>query len=653
MKKAAALISLATLATGVSAQGISSHGVTLEQKDLPVLTVGGLQFKDMNRNGRLDRYEDWRLPAEDRARNLVTWMTLEEKAGAMMHGTFPTVADAGGLGGGAVYDQEAIAKTIETKKVNTYITRLDTNPENFAKQNNALQVLAEQSRLAIPLSISTDPRNSFLYTPGASNQSGSFSKWPEALGLGAIGDAKVVKTFAEVVRDEYRAVGINVALSPQADLYTEPRWPRGSGTFGQDAQLAKRLVRAYVQGMQNGNFLNPGSVVTVVKHWVGYGEAKDGWDSHNAYGKYADFYGKDIRQHIVPFIGAFEANVGSVMPTYSILQNASHQGRPIEEQVGAGFNRFLLQDLLRDRYGFKGVVVSDWLITKDCNEACQNGSKPGEPFSLGMPWGVESLTELERTAKAINAGVDQLGGVDDSSLVVSAVKQGLVSERRVDEAVIRIMKQKFEQGLFENPYVDETKAAEVVGSAEHQRLADDAQKNSLVLLKNRKLLPIGQGRNVYLYNVDATAAQKAGLNVVDSLDKADVAIMRSTAPYELLHPNYLFGSMQHEGSLDYPEDNPDLLQIKAASAKGVPTVVSVYLDRPAVLTKLQGQVGALIGNFGVSDEILLDAVVNPTRFKGKLPFDLPLSMEQVINRHSTNQEGNRKPLYPMGYGLMF
>jgi beta-glucosidase len=646
MKKAAALFSLATLATGVSA-----NSVVIEERDLPVLTIGGQQFKDMNRNGRLDRYEDWRLSAEDRARNLVTWMTLEEKAGAMMHGTFPTVADTG-LGSGSVYNQEAISAVIQNKKVNTFITRLDTDPENFAKQNNALQVLAEKSRLAIPLSISTDPRNSFLYTPGASNQSGSFSKWPEALGLGAIGDAKVVKRFAEVVRDEYRAVGINVALSPQADLYTEPRWPRGSGTFGQDAQLAKRLVRAYVQGMQNGNFLNPGSVVTVVKHWVGYGEAKDGWDSHNAYGKYADFYGKDIRQHIVPFIGAFEANVGSVMPTYSILQNATYQGRPIEEQVGAGFNRFLLQDLLRVRYGFQGVIVSDWLITNDCNEACQNGSKPGEPFSLGMPWGVESLTELERFAKAINAGVDQLGGVDDSSIVVSAVKQGLVTERRVNDAVIRIMKQKFQQGLFDNPYVDESKASGIVGNTEHQQLADEAQKSSLVLLKNTRLLPIGRGRNVYLYNVDATAAQKAGLNVVDSLDKADIAIMRSTAPYELLHPGYLFGSSQHEGSLDYPEDNPDLLQIKAASNKGVPTIVSVYLDRPAILTKLQPHVGALIGNFGVSDEILLDALVNPTRFEGKLPFDLPLSMEQVINRHSTDK-ASRRPLYPMGYGLMF
>ncbi|WP_145140735.1 glycoside hydrolase family 3 protein [Pseudomonas duriflava] len=646
MKKMVTLVGLAALSASVYAQ---NQPKLVTESGVPIIKIGKLSFKDMNRDGRVNRYEDWRLQPEDRARNLVTHMTLEEKAGVMMHGTLATITDA--ETGNAAYDVDAIRDLIETKKLNTFITRLDAEPEAFANANNALQKMAEETRLGIPLSISTDPRNSFLYTEGATVQSDYFSKWPEALGLGAIGDSKVVKNFADIVRQEYRAVGINTALSPQADLYSEPRWARGSGTFGQDENLAKTLVNAYVLGMQNGKNLNDGSVVTVVKHWVGYGEAEDGWDSHNAYGKYADFFGKDIRPHITPFIGAFDANVASVMPTYSILKDAYYRGRLIEEQVGAGFSRFLLQDLLRKEYGFKGVILSDWAITNDCNDICQNGSTDGS-IAIGMPWGVESLSKVDRTAKAVTAGVDQIGGSEESELLVEAVKTGKLSERRLNESVYRILLQKFQVGLFENPYVEASEAPSIVGDASHQRAADAAQKDSLVLLKNANLLPLGKSKKVYLYHVDAAAARAAGLTVVDSLDEADVAIIRATAPYELLHPGYFFGARQHEGSLDYPDDNEDLMMVNEASAKGVPSIVTVYLDRPAILTKMQDKVGALIGNFGVSDTVLLDTLIKSRKYTGKLPVDLPASMEQVENRENAAYQGNRTPLYPVGYGLV-
>ncbi|WP_106477829.1 glycoside hydrolase family 3 protein [Phytohalomonas tamaricis] len=615
---------------------------------LPMLKIGNLTFKDMNRDGRVNRYEDWRLTPEDRARNLLTHMTLEEKAGVMMHGTFSTVTDSDG---NTTYDIDDISDIINNKKVNTFITRLDIEPTSFAEENNSLQQIAEQSRLGIPLSISTDPRNSFLYTEGASVESDYFSKWPEALGLGAIGDPDVVKEFADIARQEYLAVGINTALSPQADLYSEPRWARGNGTFGQDEQLAKTLVNAYVLGMQNGNSLNDGSVLTVVKHWVGYGEAKDGWDSHNPYGKYADFHGKDIRKHITPFIGAFDANVASVMPTYSILQGATYRGRTIDEEVGAGFSHFLLTDLLREEYGFQGVIVSDWLITNDCSGGCENGVLGGENYSLGMPWGVEELSEEERFVKAVNAGIDQFGGVDNSEILVEAVKDKKLTEKRLEESALKILIQKFQMGLFENPYVDASKAASIVGNDAHQDAADAAQKNSLVLLKNDDILPIGKNKKIYLYNIDADAARDAGLSVVDNLEDADLAIVRSTAPYETLHPGYLFGSSQHEGSLDYPDDNADLMMVNEASSKGVPTIVTVYLDRPAILTKMQDKVSALIGNFGISDANLFDALIKSRKFEATLPVDLPASMEQVINRESEDYQGDRTPLYSVGYGL--
>jgi beta-glucosidase len=215
-------------------------------------------------------------------------------------------------------------------------------------------------------------------------QTNRFSQWPEALGFAAIGDTALTRRFGDIARQEYRAVGIQMALSPQADLATEPRWGRIAGTFGEDATVAERMVRAYVAGFQHGETgLDTGSVVTVVKHWVGYGAAKDGFDSHTYYGRFAGFTGNNLDYHIQPFLGAFAARAGGVMPTYSILQGATWNGQPIE-QVGAGYNRQLLTDMLRGRYGFRGIVVTDWAITWDCTERCKNGAPAGERPSFAM-----------------------------------------------------------------------------------------------------------------------------------------------------------------------------------------------------------------------------------------------------------------------------
>ena len=210
--------------------------------------------------------------------------------------------------------------------------------QDFAKQNNEVQAIAESSRWGIPVTISSDPRNHFDQVLGAGTEDNAFSMWPGPLGFAALDDAELTRRFADVVRQEYEAVGIRESLAPQADLATEPRWARINGTFGEDPEIAKRMVEAYVSGIQNGpNGLNSGSVTAVVKHWAGYGAAKDGWDSHNYYGRYADLSGKNFAQHLIPFTGAFAAHVGSVMPTYSILQNLTLNGKPVE-QVGAGFN---------------------------------------------------------------------------------------------------------------------------------------------------------------------------------------------------------------------------------------------------------------------------------------------------------------------------
>jgi beta-glucosidase len=432
-----------------------------------VLEVGGLRFRDLNKNGVLDPYEDWRLTPSARAKDLVARMTLEEKAGMMMHGTARSAGPAGVAGVGTEYDTAAIARLIREVGVNNFITRLGGDPRGLAEQNNRLQQIAEAARLGIPLTISTDPRNHFQYTLGASVQSGRFSQWPETLGFAAVGDASLVRRFADIARQEYRATGIEETLSPQADLATEPRWSRVNGTFGEKPDLARKLIEAYVEGFQHGpNGVDSAGVVTVVKHWVGYGAQKNGLDSHSAYGKFADFSTGALDLHIRPFLGAFAAHVAGVMPTYSILEGARVNGRPLE-QVGAGYNRQLLTDLLRTRYGFEGVILTDWAITNDCSEICRNGSPPGERptfASVAMPWGVEDLPKVDRFAKAVNAGVDQFGGTEEAQFLVQAVRAGKVSEGRINESAYRIALQKFRQGLFENPYVDADVAARIVGN---------------------------------------------------------------------------------------------------------------------------------------------------------------------------------------------
>jgi beta-glucosidase len=622
----------------------------------PVLQLDGQRFKDLNRNGTLDRYEDWRLTPEQRARDLVARMTLEEKAGVMMHGTARTTGPTGGVGFGGQYDTAANRALIDSVKVNSMITRLAGDPAMLAAQNNALQRIAESTRLGIPLTISTDPRHHFQFVVGATTQANRFSQWPEALGFAAIGDAALVQRFGDIARQEYRAVGIYMALSPQADLATEPRWGRIQGTFGEDADLAGRMVKAYVTGFQHGTAgLDTGSVITVVKHWVGYGAARDGFDSHSYYGRFAAFSGNNLDYHVRPFLGAFAANAAGVMPTYSILEGARWNGQPIEP-VAAGYNRQLLTDLLRTRYGFRGIVVTDWSVTRDCNERCVSGAPAGERPSfadLGMPWGVESLSMRARFVKAVLAGVDQFGGTERADMLVDAVRAGELSEAKLDTSVARVLTQKFALGLFENPFVSAETATRVVGNAEFQAAGLDAQRRALVLLENKgKLLPLRGAKRVYLHGIAADAATRAGLTVVTDPAQAEVAIVRLSAPFERLHPQYVFGQFLHEGSLAFKDGDPDYEAFKRVSAV-VPTIATVFLDRPAILTPIKNGARAVLANFGVSDAALLDVLTGKANPQGKLPFELPSSMEAVAAQQPDVPHDSRAPLYRFGFGLKY
>jgi beta-glucosidase len=649
------LISTA-LAVATGSGALAADQPVLGVRDGKIVTVDGLRFRDLDRDGKLSPFEDWRLSSDARAADLVSRMTLEEKAGEMMHGTLPAV---GGMipGRGQGYDLAKLKPLILERHVTTFITRLAGDPAWLAEQNNAVQALAEQGRLGVPVTISTDPRHHFQFVDGASVAAGGFSQWPEATGLAAIGDPVLVKRFGDIARQEYRAVGIHQALSPMADLATEPRWSRINGTFGEDPELVGRMVKAYVQGFQGGDTrLAPNGVSAVVKHWVGYGASSKGFDGHNSYGRYAVFPAGRFDLHVKPFDEAFAAGAAGVMPTYAILKDLALDGQSLE-QVGSGFSKQLLTDQLRTKHGFKGIVVSDWAITNDCGETCLNGFPAGvKPTFAGLStaWGVESLAKVDRYAKGVNAGLDQFGGVEDTAELVAAVKAGKIAPARIDDAARRILAIKFEQGLFENPYVDAKAAPAIVGAKAFAAEGRAAQSAALTLLENKNgLLPLkGAGRKVWLKGVSPDVARAHGLVPVQDLAQAELAIIRTATPYQTLHPNYVFGSFQHEGDLSFKDGAADYEAIKTASAK-VPTIVAVYLDRPAILTNVRDKAAALVGDFGAGDDAFLDALTGLAPPRGKLPFELPSSMAAVEAQAEDAPHDSKDPLYPIHFGLTY
>ena len=616
----------------------------------PVLAMDGERYRDLDGDGALTPYEDWRLSPEQRAADLVGRMTFAEKVGTLMHSTLP--GSGGVLGRADGYDLDALGRMVAEKHVTSFITRLTLAPAELAAQNNAAQQVAEAGRLGIPLTISTDPRSHFQYVLGAAESGTGTTQWPELLGFAALGDEELVRQFADIARREYRAVGIHMALSPQLDLATEPRWGRTSGTFGSDAALTSRLGGAYVTGMQGGaDGAQADGVATVVKHWVGYGAEPEGFDAHNYYGRLAR-PGDALPLHIAAFDGALEAKAAGLMPAYPILVDTLLEGVALEP-VSPGFNRQLLQGLLRDRLGYEGIVLSDWAITRDCPERCRapTAEAPQRPEDIATSWGVEDLSVGERYIKGIEAGIDQFGGTDDVPPLIEAVRSGKLAEARIDQSVRRVLELKFRLGLFDNPYVDPVEASATISTPADLALARKTQGEAQVLLENRDgVLPFASARKVWLFGMAPAAAEQAGLQVVDSPEQADFAIIRAETASEMLHPHHFFGSRYKEGRLDFRAGDPAYDAIERAAAAHVPTVLAMFLDRPAVLTNVQDEADVILANFGASDAAVLDVVLGRVQARGILPFELPRSMEAVARQDPALPDDSVDPLYPRGAG---
>jgi beta-glucosidase len=611
-------------------------------EEAPLLTLDGKSFRDLNKNGKLDIYEDSRADMEDRVSDLMGQMTLEEKAGTMF------VSMIGMTSEGDPFDKPRLSanpfdlmiglmvppasELLVIKKLNSYNILNAYDPDIMAGFNNNLQKIAERMRLGIPISIATDPRHSADNNPGASILTSSFSSWPNPLGLAATRDTLLVREFGDIARQEYRAVGISVALHPMADLATEPRWARINGTFGEDAHLSAQMTKAYVLGFQ-GDSLSEKSVACMSKHFSGGGPQLNGDDAHFAFGKDQTYPGDNFDYHVIPFIeGALAAHTAQIMPYYGVPVGQTN------EDVGFAFNKAIITDLLRDSLDFDGVVCTDWGIITD--------SKVKEASA----WGMEEFTPKERIKKVIEAGCDQIGGEFVPELIVELVESGQISEERIDLSVRRILRDKYRLGLFDNPYVDEQKALEIAGNSLFVEKGKQAQAKSLVLLKNQDLLPLKEGIKVYAEGMTDLSGLKTYAEVVRNPANADVIITRIATPWQKRDGGSFFESFFRGGRLYYSEEELDDI---LALIDQKPAVVVANLYRPTILTEINERCDALMADFDTSDEVLADVLFGKRRAEGKLPFELPSSQAAVDKQLEDLPYDSEDPLYEFGWGLAY
>ena len=671
---------------------------------IKLLTFNGLAFKDLNKNGKLDKFEDWRLPYQVRAKDLATKLSVEEIAGLMLYSAHQSIpARSGGYFAGT-YNGKQFTKgetdpsdlTDQQKKFlqedNLRHVLLTTvqSPAIAALWNNKLQAFCESVGKGIPANNSTDPRHGTSaraeYDAAAG---GEISLWPSSLGMAATFDPALTEKFGKIAAAEYRALGITTALSPQVDIATEPRWARFNGTFGESPLLSAAMAQAYCDGFQS-NTWGLKSVNAMVKHWPGGGAGEAGRDAHYANGKYAVYPGNNFEAHKIPFLqGAFKLKgqskmASAVMPYYTISWN---QDTKNGENVGNSYNKYIINDLLRTKYKYDGVVCTDWSITKPHNVM--------DSFVDGKPWGVENLTDGERHYKALMAGVDQFGGNNDAKPVMEAYKIGVKEygeakmRARMEQSAVRLLQNIFKVGVFENPYLDAQETKAIVGKPEYMKAGFEAQLKSIVLLKNQgNILPIKAKKTVYVPKRFVAASRnflgmetpastnypvslelvKKYFNVTENPDEADfafVAITNPTAttgydkedlknggngyyPISLQYGEYTatearaisiaggdpmetFKNRTYKNKTTKAANFTDaqlVTEIKA-KMKGKPVIVSVSTTNPMIFGEIEKDASAILLSFGVQDQAIFEILSGKSEPSARLPMQMPVDMKAV------------------------
>ncbi len=626
------------------------------------LTIDGNEFRDLNNNGELDLYEDWRQPVDERVDDLISKMTLEEKAGLMFISSHYSAnrascsefneeydllcesdvwsetnrwAEPGDPNyefDTPVLDASGTSKGILDRNLRHFILRENPPADELAVWLNQIQEVAESSRLGIPAVITSNPRNHINdnLAFGFSESSGVFSAWPGELGLAASRDTEMVREFAEIAANEWRAAGIQKGYMYMADIITDPLWGRTSGTFGEHPELAADMIYNVVKGFQ-GEELGPNSVSLTTKHFPGGGARDDGKDPHYLDGNFNPYptEGSLEKYHIPPFQAAIDAGTTSIMPYYAYPSNefSADQGVPWYseteqfEEVGFAYNRALITDYLRGELGFDGYINTDTGIT------------------TAMPWGVEDLTKEERIAYAMEAGVDIFSGEPDPTYLINAVNDGLVEEERIDQSIDYLLTEMMQLGLFENPYADPENALEVVNNPETQKKADEAHRKSVVLLRNDdNLLPLKDNKidDVKLYvevfaagnSTDITNGLKDTIKEYDSSITITDNVEEATHAFVWVRPRTSTGD---PAITIGPETGITEVDRINEIQETVPTILSINMTSPWIIEAIEPNAAAVISTFNVKPEAIVDVIrgnYNPT---GKMPFTIPANMEAVEN----------------------
>jgi beta-glucosidase len=659
-----ALLSVAIILTSFKNHTPKADQPVLGIRSVKTIELAGKKFKDLNKNGKLDRYEDWRLSAPERSKDLLAKMSLEEKVGFLLISDIRMKNEAGrqaastGPVTGEFNETDIVTENniftgqplperlmsaagttrgVKEFHLRHFIYRGNVAPSMIADWSNRLQELCESTPLGIPAIITSNPRNHITNnaTIGTSVGSTAFSKWPSEVGLAAMRDLKLTREFADIARQEWAAVGIRKGYMYMADLATEPRWQRIEGTFGENASLAANIMKEVVLGFQ-GEKLGNHSIALTTKHFPGGGATKNGFDPHYDYGKEEVFPGGMLENNLIPFKAAIDAGTSSIMPYYSIPVGTKY------EPVAYAFNKAILRDLLRKELGFKGIINSDT-----------------GPINM-MPWGVEDLSLEDRYGKALEAGVNIFSGNADPTLLLKAAKEGKAQIRYIDESVLLLLEEKFKLGLFENPYVDEKKANEIVGNASFQAKADLAQRRSIALLRNvDKSLPLNGDIKVYFEeyyrphgrpgNSEPLIYTKANydnrITFVNTPDEADIVLLWVKPSMRPLFP-----ANDKPLRVVLSECAVDVGYVNQLIAKK-PTILAINFTSPFVINEIykdsSPSIKGVLATFGCTPEALLDVVTGKFKPQGKMPFTTPVSENAVFN----NKEDVPGYLEGDGYGL--
>lgn len=681
------------------------------ESGLGIIEKDGLYFKDNDRTGKLKRFEDWRLTAKERATDLANRLSIEDIAGLMLftsHLAIPSVGERSQTYGGEPFDSKSNSPSeltdiqkeyFKNNRIKHTLVTTVQSPQVAAEWNNKVQGLSESMPWAIPIVNSTDPRHGYNADAEFNEgNGGQTSQWPESIGLAASFDPELARSFGKIASKEDRAMGISMYLGPQIDVGTEPRWMRFNGTFGESAHLSSRFASAIIQGFQQtAGKWGQESVSTMAKHWPGGGVVEAGRDAHFAYGKYGVYPKNNQQYQLQPFISVIDKKLADVdrtagiMPYYSISTDFA-PGQ--SENVGNAYSRYLITDLLRQKYQYDEVVCTDWCITAD------EPSNVVDILSGDQSWGVEAdFTVAERHLKLLLAGVDQFGGNKDPKPILWSYHQMSKmmgkrwAETRFRQSATRILKNMFQLGLFEDPYVDVQRAGEIVGNTEFMAAGLEAQKKSIVLLKNhQQILPLAKGERVfvpkrvypaqtgwYLANIPSETKLPMDVNKIskrfaltESAKDAAAVIIKIKAPerafvrYNGYDPSivspdetgYLPISLQYrkytakdarkhslagdprEGHIldrnyygktieTLNESDLDLVIKTRKKIGDKPLIACINTANPFVIGEIEPYVDAILLDFGVDDTALLSVLSGEFEPSGLLPFQMPQDMQQV------------------------